>query len=74
LNIFFSRVDESDRNIVALTGTLGSILFHNMLASEASGYFTVDSHFIQQVKKNPNQLAFGAQFTTYQGQLAKKVA
>lgn len=28
MDIFFSRVDEQDRKVVAMTGTLGSIMFH----------------------------------------------
>lgn len=67
LNIFFSRVDEQDRNVVALTGTLGSLQFHEMLAAEAASLFTVDTHFISEVSKNPKKLAYGAQFTTYEG-------
>ena len=38
-----------------------------MLAGEASGYFTVDTNFIRQVQSNPTKLAFGAQFTVYEG-------
>lgn len=67
LNIFFSRVDEQNRNTVAVTGTLGSLQFHEMLAAEAASLFTLDTHFISEVQKNPKQLAYGAQFTTYQG-------
>lgn len=67
LDIFFSRVDEQDRKVTAMTGTLGSMMFHDMLASEASSFLTVDSHFIERKGSSPRHLSFGAQFTHYQG-------
>jgi hypothetical protein len=67
LSIFFSREDEQNRKVVAMTGTLGSMIFHDLLASEASSFFTMDTNFISQVSKNPRHLSFGAQFTHYQG-------
>ena len=67
LSIFFSREDEQNRKVVAMTGTLGSMIFHDMLASEASSFFTVDTHFIRERSSSPRHLSFGAQFTHYQG-------
>jgi hypothetical protein len=72
LDIFFGRVDEQDRKIVAMTGTLGAMIFHDMLAGLASGFLTVDTHFIEKVSKkdynlNDSHLAFGAQFVQYRG-------
>lgn len=73
LDIFFSREDEMDRKVVAWTGTLGSIMFHDMLAADASSFFTVDTHFVRENTSGPNygskfrHLSFGAQFTHYQG-------
>lgn len=68
LDIFFSRVDEQDRKVAAMTGTLGSILFHDMLAADASSFFTMDTHFITKAQGGAaNHLAFGAQFTQYRG-------
>jgi hypothetical protein len=67
LSIFFSRENEQNRKVVAMTGTLGSMIFHDMLASEASSFFTIDTNFVQQISKNPRHLSFGAQFTHYQG-------
>lgn len=67
LNIFFARENEGDRKVVAMTGTLGSIMFHDMLASEASSFLTVDTHFTQKLSENPRHLSYGAQFTHYQG-------
>ena len=67
MDIFFSRVDEQDRKVVAMTGTLGSIMFHDMLASEASSFLTVDTLFTQKLSDNPRHLSYGAQFTHYQG-------
>lgn len=72
LDIFFGRVDEQDRKIVAMTGTLGAMIFHDMLAGLASGFLTVDTHFISKVTQkdyniNDSHLAFGAQFVQYRG-------
>jgi hypothetical protein len=67
LNIFFSREDEQNRKVVAMTGTLGSIMFHDMLASEANSFLTVDTNFTKMLSQNPRHLSFGAQFTHYQG-------
>ena len=67
MDIFFSRENEADRKVVAMTGTLGSIMFHDMLASEASSFLTVDTHFTEKLSSNPRHLSFGAQFTHYQG-------
>jgi len=67
LSVFFARENEQDRKIVAMTGTLGSIMFHDMLASEASSFFTLDTHFIREYSKNPKHLSYGAQFRHYQG-------
>lgn len=67
LDIFFAREDEQNRKVVAMTGTLGSIMFHDMLAAEASSFLTEDTHFTQMLSKNPRHLSFGAQYTHYQG-------
>jgi hypothetical protein len=67
MSIFFARVNEGNRKIVAITGTGGSMIFHDMLAASASSFFTLDTHFIQKVSDNPRHLSYGAQFTHYQG-------
>ena len=68
LDIFFARTDEESRDIVAVTGTLGSLMFHDMLAAEASSFLTVDTNFVaRQPGKAKRLLSFGAQFTHYQG-------
>lgn len=70
MSIFFGRADESQRSVKLMTGTLGSILFHNALAAVANGFLTVDSHWIRSAE-NPGSptpgLAYGAQFTRYTG-------
>jgi hypothetical protein len=62
MNIYFAREDEDMRKTVAMTGTLGSILFHNALVAISNGFLTVDSHWIQKAN-NPASavpgLAFG---------------
>lgn len=40
-------------------------MFHDMLASEASSFLTVDTHFTKMLSENPRHLSFGAQFTHY---------
>lgn len=67
MDIFFTRENETDRKVVAMTGTLGSLMFHDMLASESASFLTVDTHFTRQLSNNPRHLAFGAQYTHYQG-------
>lgn len=67
MSVFFSRENEQDRQVVGLSGTLGSWMFHDMLAAEATSFLTVDTHYIQMLSKNPRHLSFGAQFTHYQG-------
>jgi len=71
LDIFFSRLDAKDRSVVAVTGTLGSFMFHDLLAAEASSFLTVDTNFTTK-RSNPtmagrNELMFGAQYTKYHG-------
>lgn len=69
MDIFFSREDEQDRAVVAMTGTLGSIMFHDALASEASSFLTLDTNFISDYNAGMRgrHLSFGAQFRHYQG-------
>jgi hypothetical protein len=67
MDIFWSRVDEGDRKITVMTGTGGSLLFHDMLAASSRAFLTVDNHFIEKVSQNPRHLSYGAQFTHYQG-------
>jgi hypothetical protein len=70
MNIYFAREDEDNRKTTAMTGTLGSILFHNALVNLSNGFLTVDSHWIQKAA-NPASavpgLAYGAQFVEYRG-------
>ena len=67
LDIFFAREDEQNRSITALTGTLGSVMFHDMLATEAASFLQVDTHFTTKIKDKPRHLSFGAQYKHYQG-------
>lgn len=66
--IFFSRVSQGKRKITAMTGSMGAIAFHNLLATSASSFLTVDTNFIQRMgKEGARHLSYGAQFTHYQG-------
>lgn len=71
MDIFFTRKDETERNVVGTVGTLGSIMFHDALAAIANGFLTVDTNFIQKIPSNVEtpHLAIGAQYTRYRGQL-----
>ena len=66
--IWFSRVSEGDRKITAITGSMGAIAFHNLLASSANSFLTVDTHFIRDAKDGDSRhLSYGAQFVHYRG-------
>lgn len=67
MSVLYSREDESNRAVVAMTGTLGSIMFHDMLAAEASSFLTVDTHFIRDFNAGMRgkHLSYGAQFRHY---------
>ena len=78
-NLTLSRLDEwisaiyrgrkdataAARKLVLMTGEMGSLMFSQMVASEASSFLTVDNYFISG--KDPRHLSFGAQFTHYRG-------
>jgi hypothetical protein len=69
LDIQVTRVSETERINTAITGTLGAQLFHDALVSVSNGYLTVDSNFINKISSDTStpHLAFGAQFTRYNG-------
>lgn len=65
MDIFFSREDENNRKVTLMTGTMGSLMFHDLLASSASSFLTMDTHYITGT--DPRHLSYGAQFTHYIG-------
>lgn len=69
MSIFFSRTDETNRDIICMTGTLGSILFHQALANLANGFLTVDTHYVSSIASQTSTpwLAYGAEFREYRG-------
>lgn len=67
LDVSISRVDESEREYVATTGSLGSLFLHDALAAEAASFLTVDHHFIKDFDRSKRLLSFGAQFSHYSG-------
>ncbi len=69
MDIFFTRENETSRKVVAMTGTLGSLLFHDALVAVANGFLSVDTHFIEKIASPTStpHLAYGAQFTRYRG-------
>lgn len=69
MDIFFTRTDETERKVTAVTGTLGSEMFHDALVAIANGYLTVDTNWIEKIPSNVDTpyLAYGAQFTRYRG-------
>ena len=64
LDIFFGRVDMSNRNIVAYTGEYGMLAFHQAMMNASSPFLTTDTKFIQGSGDN---LSFGGQFVKYNG-------
>lgn len=62
-DIFFSRENETDRQVKIMTGTIGSILFHQAIANLANGFLTVDTHWIRSAEGvgNTPGLAYGKQ-------------
>ena len=64
LDIFFGRVDMSNRNIVAYTGEYGMLAFHQAMMNASAPFLTVDSKFIGGSGSN---LEFGGQFVKYNG-------
>lgn len=67
MDIFFSRVDEGNRKVTVMTGTGGSIMFHDMLAASSRAFLQVDTNWTKMISENPRHLSYGAQFTHYQG-------
>jgi hypothetical protein len=77
MSIYHTRVNESNRDTVAMTGSMGKFLFHQMLQGEARTFFTVDTNYIQKVA-NPSGsstqgLKYGAEFVEYAGPLGVNV-
>jgi hypothetical protein len=66
MDIFFSREDENNRKVTLMTGTMGSIMFHDLLAASASSFLTVDTHYVEKMGDR-RHLSYGAQFTHYVG-------
>lgn len=69
MDIFFARKNETERAVKAVTGTLGSIFFHDALVAVSNGFLTVDSHWVRSAPSETQTpgLAFGAQFKRYTG-------
>jgi len=69
MSIFFAREDFENRATTGMSGSLAALLLHDALASEASSFLTVDSHFTEQVGSlnGTPHLGFGAQYTRYRG-------
>lgn len=64
LDIFFGRVDMSNRDIFAYTGEYGMLAFHQAMMNASAPFLTVDSKFISGSGSN---LEFGGQFVKYRG-------
>lgn len=69
LDIFITRKDEQQRRTVAMTGTLGAQLFHDALVALSNGFLKVDTTWINKIASpvETPHLAYGAQFTRYNG-------
>lgn len=66
LNVFVTRVDEPDRDIIGMTGQVGSIALHDALASIAGNFLTVDTNFIEKAPDR-RHISVGGQYTHYVG-------
>jgi len=64
LDIFFGRVDMTNRNIVAFTGEYGMLAFHQAMMNASAPFLTTDSKFVGGSGSN---LEFGGQFVKYNG-------
>ena len=75
MDIFFAREDESNRDVVAMTGTLGAISWHDALAAVASSFLTMDTHYIRRTTADytDQALEFGSMFTSYVGPMGVKI-
>jgi hypothetical protein len=70
LNIFYTRETEANRATTFMTGTYGQLIFHKMCANEAKSFLTVDTNYINKISGSGTStphLAYGAQFTRYNG-------
>lgn len=69
LDIFITRIPESERRTVVHTGTLGAQLFHDALVAISNGFLTVDTNWVNKIASpvETPHLAYGAQFTRYNG-------
>ena len=69
LDIYVTRKSVQDRKTVGMTGTLGSQLWHDALVAISNGFLTVDTNFINKIASpvDTPHLAYGAQFTRYNG-------
>lgn len=69
LDIFFARNDRSNRKVRVMTGTMGSIMFHELLADSANGFLQRGDQFIKPAGTGvtANDLQYGGQFTRYIG-------
>ena len=69
LDIYTTRKGEGERKTVGMSGQLGSQLFHDALVAIANGFLTVDSNWINKIASpvETPHLAYGAQFTRYNG-------
>lgn len=75
MDIFFAREDEGNRDVVAMTGTLGAISWHDALAAVAASFLTMDTHYIRRTTSDytDEALEFGSQFTSYVGPMGVKI-
>ena len=74
LGIAHTRIDETDRKLTLITGSLGRILFDKMISIVHQGVFgsniVLDANkFTREASSRPNgnEIAYGFQWTQYQG-------
>jgi hypothetical protein len=71
LRTTFSRKSSMENATTWMTGKMGKLLFHRMLASDARSILTLDTHFTKDAGKvnGVPHLAYGAVYDQYNGPL-----
>ena len=65
-SIFLGKVDEGNRDIVLVTGSLGFLIFDRMVSAAAFTLNLIDTQYIRQIGE-PGILEYGYQFKSYKG-------
>lgn len=74
MQIFLTRKNEAERDVVVDTGTLGALFLDRILSEEASAFLTVDTHYIRNMEGGQSwELEYGAQFKSFRAKNGLRV-